>query len=71
MAPHLALADQLLMGDMGRLCHEHAAVDVEGVSGDVGGFFGGEKGDGVGDVGVGAYAAEGDVLGHGGLSARR
>jgi hypothetical protein len=53
------------MGNMARLCHEHAAVDVQGVAGDVGGFFGGEEGYGVGDIGVGAHAAEGDVLGHG------
>ena len=47
--------------------HVHAAVDVEGVAGDVAGVFGGEEGDGVGDVEVGSGAAERDVLGHGGL----
>ena len=55
------------MGNMARLCHEHSAIHIEGVAGDVGGFFGGEEGNGMGDVEVGSDAAKGDVLSHGAL----
>src|SRR4051812_18196016 len=40
--------------------HRHAAVDVEGVAGDVGGLVGGEVEDGGGDLGALAEAAHGD-----------
>ena len=46
-------------GGCSALAHVHAAVDVEGVAGDVGGVFGGKEGDGCGDVLLGAGALEG------------
>jgi len=39
-------------------CQIHAAVDVEDVAGDVGGFVAGEEDDGCGNVLAGAHAAE-------------
>ena len=50
-----------------RLAHVHAAIDVQGMAGDVAGFFGGEEGYGVGNVAVGSGAAEGHLGGHGGF----
>src|SRR5579863_2338724 len=51
--------------ELAGLVHEHAAVDVEDVAGDVGGGVGGEEDDGAGDFEVGAGAAEGDLGEHG------